>query len=268
MKILFFVAIMFGPASCWRDAVLGVMAIACSVTAQDGSTATTFTCDTGRTIAIEHYNDEVCDCKDGSDEPKTSACLDANLYCANKGHRPEYIPTSRVNDGVCDCCDFSDEQTSGAKCANTCDALAAAMQAETSAKPKRLGSGYSVKAKTLVGAHVGEAAKVGVIFEGHLLADRELIRATLRSSSRNRSTNWRAQPSESTILTKLSLGNWYTWLCMMPCCGLSFMNAGGEGGVQGKSSSASSNTQHHQRGSQNQWPVGGMGTIQQEIECC
>lgn len=39
--------------------------------------------------------------------------------CANRGHRPLRLPSSRVGDGVCDCCDGSDE--SEGRCEPSCD---------------------------------------------------------------------------------------------------------------------------------------------------
>lgn len=73
-----------------------------------------FVCDQGKKIEITNLNDDYCDCLDGTDEPGTSACSsrliftpqnDAapteGFYCANKGFKPKYIPTSFVNDGIC-----------------------------------------------------------------------------------------------------------------------------------------------------------------------
>nr|CAG4717052.1 unnamed protein product [Naegleria fowleri] len=83
-------------------------------------------------ISFDSVNDNYCDCKDGSDEPGTSACSNAVLsfnsdtkfYCKNKYFKPQYISHSKVNDGVCDCCDGSDENfasTFGEASMNVCE---------------------------------------------------------------------------------------------------------------------------------------------------
>ncbi|XP_037277854.1 uncharacterized protein LOC119170718 [Rhipicephalus microplus] len=61
-------------------------------------------------ISYDQVNDDYCDCKDGSDEPGTSACLNGRFYCKrHSAHSPKYVLSMRVNDGICDCCDGSDE---------------------------------------------------------------------------------------------------------------------------------------------------------------
>ena len=51
---------------------------------------------------FERVNDDYCDClSDGSDEPGTWACPNASFHCNNIGHKPSFIPYSRVNDGIC-----------------------------------------------------------------------------------------------------------------------------------------------------------------------
>jgi hypothetical protein len=72
-------------------------------------------CPDNKTQAI--LNDDYCDCPDGSDEPKTSACSNilvqqSSFVCADG---KSTIHASRVNDGVQDCNDGSDELLSSKK---------------------------------------------------------------------------------------------------------------------------------------------------------
>ena len=93
------------------------------------------TCDGGATrLDTSQINDEYCDCRDGCDEPGTSACSNGRFHCVNRGHRAESIPSSRVRDGVCDCCDGSDEVGVGGYavrvvCKNTCSLAGASRRA-------------------------------------------------------------------------------------------------------------------------------------------
>ncbi|KAI9333415.1 glucosidase II beta subunit-like-domain-containing protein [Obelidium mucronatum] len=80
-----------------------------------GFSKDSFTCFDGSVLPLTAFNDDYCDCKDGSDEPGTAACAgtgSGKFYCVGrKGLEWTSIPPSRVNDGVCDpeCCDGSDE---------------------------------------------------------------------------------------------------------------------------------------------------------------
>ncbi|KAJ3127976.1 hypothetical protein HK100_009443 [Physocladia obscura] len=89
----------------------------------------TFVClDGSAKISAKSINDDYCDCRDGSDEPGTSACFNAHFFCV--GVNPKnpklysfvQLPTSRINDGICDsqCCDGTDEYDGRVVCPVTC----------------------------------------------------------------------------------------------------------------------------------------------------
>jgi protein kinase C substrate 80K-H len=95
-------------------------------------------CDGGYTAVPSSYiNDDYCDCADGADEPRTSACsgfTTTQLFACADDRR---IPASRVGDGVCDCCDGKDEVDG--RCEDTCAAAAeAAAAAAAAAEAERL----------------------------------------------------------------------------------------------------------------------------------
>ncbi|XP_059168410.1 glucosidase 2 subunit beta-like isoform X2 [Physella acuta] len=108
--------------------------------------STTFRClSDGKSIPLEHVNDDYCDCADGSDEPGTSACSNGLFYCENKSIKGSYIMSSRVNDGICDCCDGSDEYDGTISCENLCEKMLAEIRAQQEALREKQEAGYKVK---------------------------------------------------------------------------------------------------------------------------
>ncbi|PON95615.1 Low-density lipoprotein (LDL) receptor class A repeat [Trema orientale] len=58
--------------------------------------------DGSKKFSKTQINDNFCDCRDGTDEPGTSACPNGRFYCRIAGHVPLVLYSSRVNDGMCE----------------------------------------------------------------------------------------------------------------------------------------------------------------------
>ncbi|GFO34808.1 glucosidase 2 subunit beta, partial [Plakobranchus ocellatus] len=137
----------------------------------------------GKTIPMEHVNDDYCDCEDGSDEPGTSACSNGLFYCENKPYKGTYIMSSRVNDGICDCCDGSDEYDGTIVCENTCEKLFAEIRAQQEAFRKKQEEGYKVKLEYIQQGHRIKEEKRARLSEltknkAMLVEERDKLRAT------------------------------------------------------------------------------------------
>ena len=97
-------------------------------------------------ILSKAVNDNYCDCRDGSDEPGTSACSNGKFYCRNRGFVAKSIPSMFVDDGVCDCCDGSDELSG---CNDTCASAGEEMRTDLQKRVKTLEEGLKIKTRLL-----------------------------------------------------------------------------------------------------------------------
>ncbi|CAF2752166.1 unnamed protein product [Rotaria sp. Silwood2] len=125
-----------------------------------------FSClDGSTTIPVEFVNDDYCDCRDGSDEPGTSACPNGRFFCENKGYIGTLIPSHLVGDGVCDCCDGSDEYETTIVCNNTCFELAQKTKAEHEAKRALHEAGVAKKKEIMAKSIVTQSTRLTHINE-------------------------------------------------------------------------------------------------------
>lgn len=107
-----------------------------------------FNClDGSRVVPFDAVNDDYCDCRDGSDEPGTSACSNGQFFCRNEGYISKIIPSGWVNDGQCDCCDSSDEYNSTAKCELTCQSLGELYRQEQEMKRQISEQGSTIRSQ-------------------------------------------------------------------------------------------------------------------------
>ncbi|KDQ29552.1 hypothetical protein PLEOSDRAFT_1055546 [Pleurotus ostreatus PC15] len=109
--------------------------------------------DGSKQISWKAVNDDYCDCKDGSDEPGTSACANSTFYCRNDGHIGSTIPSWQVNDGLCEaaCCDGSDELPG--VCPNRCKEIGEAYRTKRDAERKLRKTGAKIRSTYIAYAH-------------------------------------------------------------------------------------------------------------------
>ncbi|CAF3133827.1 unnamed protein product [Rotaria socialis] len=125
-----------------------------------------FAClDGSSTIPFEYVNDDYCDCRDGSDEPGTSACPNGRFFCENEGYIGTSIPSHLVGDGICDCCDGSDEYETSVVCNNTCFELAQKSRAEHEARRILHEVGVAKKKDIMVKSIVAVSARKARLLE-------------------------------------------------------------------------------------------------------
>ncbi|KAL5508480.1 hypothetical protein ACEPAH_6099 [Sanghuangporus vaninii] len=109
--------------------------------------------DGSKLIPWDAVNDDYCDCRDGSDEPGTSACPNSTFYCRNEGHIGAVIRSSRVNDGLCEpeCCDGSDEPAS--LCPNICEKVGKEHRTRVEAENKIRKKGSKIRSSYIAFAN-------------------------------------------------------------------------------------------------------------------
>ncbi|KAL4264047.1 Glucosidase 2 subunit beta [Pleurotus pulmonarius] len=140
------------PALASRDKTIGVAPGLLSKYAP--SSGDKWTClDGSKQISWKAVNDDYCDCKDGSDEPGTSACANSTFYCRNDGHIGSTIPAWQVNDGLCEaaCCDGSDELPG--VCPNRCKEIGEAYRTKRDAERKLRKTGAKIRSTYIAYAH-------------------------------------------------------------------------------------------------------------------
>ena len=114
--------------------------------------------DGSQSLETGQINDDYCDCDDGSDEAKTSACAHiafARFQCTNTGFAEEWLPASRVGDGVCDCCDGSDESNAAGSaapvlCEDRCEAMQAKDRGEARSALERAVAGRRERSRAVL----------------------------------------------------------------------------------------------------------------------
>ena len=57
---------------------------------------THFICDGNKTLLMNNFNDDYCDCDDGTDENRTNACINGKFYCKNRFYESKIISSSKV----------------------------------------------------------------------------------------------------------------------------------------------------------------------------
>lgn len=126
---------------------------------------TDFACfDGSLTIPFKYINDDYCDCKDGSDEPGTSACPNGLFHCINAGHQALNIPSSRVNDGICDCCDASDEYASSGNCTDVCDILGEEARQKAQKQAELIKQGNEMRVQNILrGRHLKQEKRERIL---------------------------------------------------------------------------------------------------------
>ena len=167
----------------------------------------------GLVLPKEMVNDDYCDCADGSDEPRTSACagLEQRLtyWCENEGHKGKMISQTQINDGICDCCDGTDEFSTTAGCVNNCVEVATVYAKEEARLKAIRDAGLARKAELVAEAKRMIAEKEAQ--KQQWVSEKTKLDSDLATSTTVKSTQEAIEQAERSEIVKKSEAEKVIW---------------------------------------------------------